>query len=165
MLLCVGRCVLSGLRWLVVREWKANALPGLAQLGPKVPRGSKLARPHWLAEPKAKHNAASVRRGLPVRWRAASHRIGLDEWNTKFILRLIASVVHTGCMNTVNVAGTPTPQRKATYFTSAVARSVVNRRAPPPQPPNPSLKRTRTGMPFQALISFWAFHVLPARAA
>ena len=31
--------------------------------------------------------------------------------------------------------------------------------------PNPSLKRTRAGMPFQAVISFWAFHVLPARAA
>ena len=31
--------------------------------------------------------------------------------------------------------------------------------------PNPSLKRTRTGMPFQALISFWAFHGLPVRAA
>jgi len=31
--------------------------------------------------------------------------------------------------------------------------------------PNPSLKRTRTGMSFQALISFWAFHGLPARAA
>ena len=30
---------------------------------------------------------------------------------------------------------------------------------------NPSLKRTHTGMPFQALISFWAFHALPARAA
>jgi len=31
--------------------------------------------------------------------------------------------------------------------------------------PNPSLKRTRTGMPLQALISFWAFHAMPARAA
>ena len=31
--------------------------------------------------------------------------------------------------------------------------------------PNPSLKRTRAGMPLQALISFWAFHALPARAA
>jgi len=31
--------------------------------------------------------------------------------------------------------------------------------------PNHSLKRTRAGMPFQALTSFWAFHVMPARAA
>lgn len=31
--------------------------------------------------------------------------------------------------------------------------------------PNPSLKRTRAGMPFQALISLWAFHVPPVRAA
>ena len=31
--------------------------------------------------------------------------------------------------------------------------------------PNPSLKRTRTGMPFQAVISFSAFHAMPARAA
>ena len=31
--------------------------------------------------------------------------------------------------------------------------------------PNQSLKRTRTGRPLQALISFWALRVLPARAA
>ena len=31
--------------------------------------------------------------------------------------------------------------------------------------PNPSLKRTRNGMPLQALISFWAFRGLPLRAA
>jgi len=31
--------------------------------------------------------------------------------------------------------------------------------------PNPSLKRTRTGMPLQAVISFSALRVLPARAA
>ncbi len=35
----------------------------------------------------------------------------------------------------------------------------------PAMTPNPSLKRTRTGMPFQAVISFSAFHVLPALAA
>lgn len=34
-----------------------------------------------------------------------------------------------------------------------------------PARPIPSLKRTRAGMPFQALISFWAFHVLPVQAA
>ena len=32
-------------------------------------------------------------------------------------------------------------------------------------PPNPSLKRTRNGMPLQALISFWALRGLPLRAA
>jgi hypothetical protein len=31
--------------------------------------------------------------------------------------------------------------------------------------PNLALKRTRTGMPLQAFISFLAFSVLPARAA
>jgi hypothetical protein len=31
--------------------------------------------------------------------------------------------------------------------------------------PNPSFERTHTGMPLQALISFWALRVLPARAA
>ena len=36
---------------------------------------------------------------------------------------------------------------------------------PPPRQPNQSLKRTRAGMPLQALISFWALRVLPARAA
>ena len=30
---------------------------------------------------------------------------------------------------------------------------------------NPSLKRTHTGMPRKAFISFWALRVLPARAA
>jgi hypothetical protein len=33
------------------------------------------------------------------------------------------------------------------------------------QAPNPSFERTRTGMPLQAFISFWALRVLPARAA
>ena len=31
--------------------------------------------------------------------------------------------------------------------------------------PNPAFERTRTGRPLQALISFWALRVLPARAA
>ena len=31
--------------------------------------------------------------------------------------------------------------------------------------PNPSIERTRTGRPRMAFISFWAMHVLPARAA
>ena len=31
--------------------------------------------------------------------------------------------------------------------------------------PNPSLERTRNGMPRMALISFWAMRVLPLRAA
>jgi len=31
--------------------------------------------------------------------------------------------------------------------------------------PNPSLEPTRTSMPLQALISFWALRVLPARSA
>ena len=31
--------------------------------------------------------------------------------------------------------------------------------------PNPSVERTRTGRPLQALISFWALCVLPVRAA
>ena len=31
--------------------------------------------------------------------------------------------------------------------------------------PNQSLKRTRTGRPLQAPISFWALRVMPARAA
>ena len=35
----------------------------------------------------------------------------------------------------------------------------------PPRQPNQSLKRTRTGRPLQAFISFWALRVLPARAA
>ena len=34
-----------------------------------------------------------------------------------------------------------------------------------PPRPNPSVERTRTGRPLQALISFWALRVLPARAA
>ena len=32
-------------------------------------------------------------------------------------------------------------------------------------PPNPSVKRTRTGKPRMAFISFWAIHGLPARSA
>ena len=31
--------------------------------------------------------------------------------------------------------------------------------------PNPSIERTRTGRPLQALISFWALRVLPVQAA
>ena len=31
--------------------------------------------------------------------------------------------------------------------------------------PNPSIERTRNGMPRMALISFWAMRVLPLRAA
>ena len=31
--------------------------------------------------------------------------------------------------------------------------------------PNPSIERTSTGKPLQALISFWALRGLPARAA
>lgn len=34
-----------------------------------------------------------------------------------------------------------------------------------PVTPNPSVKRTRNGMPPLALISFWAKAVLPLRAA
>ena len=34
-----------------------------------------------------------------------------------------------------------------------------------PPRPNPSVERTRAGRPLQALISFWALRVLPARAA
>jgi len=33
------------------------------------------------------------------------------------------------------------------------------------QAPNPSIERTRNGMPRMALISFWAMRVLPLRAA
>jgi hypothetical protein len=31
--------------------------------------------------------------------------------------------------------------------------------------PNPSIERTRNGMPRMALISFWAMRVLPLRAS
>ena len=58
------------------------------------------------------------------------------------------------CSAAVAAASSPSP------FSCAGSSAILQRMLP-----NPSLKRTRTGMPLQALISFWAFHVLPARAA
>ncbi|MBE0548326.1 MAG: hypothetical protein IH627_11905 [Rubrivivax sp.] len=43
--------------------------------------------------------------------------------------------------------------------------SVSGTSAPVKERANPSLKRTRNGMPRMALISFWAMRVLPLRAA
>ena len=48
---------------------------------------------------------------------------------------------------------------------SANASASSARAATPPAPPNPSVKRTRSGKPALAFISFWPKAVLPPRAA
>ena len=82
--------------------------------------------------------------------------------HSKLCGHLVATLVGSASQRLGVVALLLALPRKPTGFPSFSNHAVclnIHRR------PNPSLKRTRAGMPFQALISFWAFHVLPARAA
>ena len=107
-----------------------------------------------LAALKSTHTK-SVQAARPASWRAAHPRRGLDE--TKLNNRLLKHVLVRHTLRQREEESKTKTQRVRSHSSRFQRCHTVT--------PNPSIERTRSGRPLQAIISFLAFRSPPPRAA
>ena len=81
-----------------------------------------------------------------------------------FLLEVHASI-ELRALNAYAPSAQPWQEIHMHKESSSLGGHLVTSARPRHQTPNPSLERTRNGMPRKALISFWALRVLPLRSA